>query len=272
MKTKFKALGNIIFYLVASFLVLIPGEYLWFKVLASNKAIGGWVSANTTMGASLDYFLQIVVFYFLFKIVNKKNLFVECKFEKIGVNSIIFTALAGIFSGFFTGCFIYIPYIEKNIPAFGNIFVALFDQGSVISLLCFLVVGMVYKEILYRGIIFNQLKRLSPLVIAIILQSVIYGATAFYSSMPLFIFGAMGSVVFVLLYIGLKSIWAPIIAQFTNLGSMFAARKMGSLISAGHAYAYILIVSGLALIAMMVYLWKNNKEVNVNVKEQTASI
>jgi hypothetical protein len=85
------------------------------------------------------------------------------------------------------------------------------------------------------------------------IQGVLYGALFFFGDIPLSLYGFLGAVIFALLYVWFRSIWAPIAAQVACQGSQYLLWHYGpettdvTVMSAWMAVAAAMIAVGIFL-------------------------
>lgn len=73
------------------------------------------------------------------------------------------------------------------------------------------------EEIMFRGLIYNRMKRIFPLTVSIVISSLLFGL--FHGNIVQGVYATLMGAVMVLCYEKFKSFWAPIIVHVTaNLG------------------------------------------------------
>ncbi len=258
MKKYLIMLGNLLLYIGTYFLV-IKSLVFWGKTyILPQPVIGPWLNKNSLVVTVTSDLIQFALFYFIFKKLKRKSLFDHVKLTKrISAGNLVIISVIGISAGFFTSSVFKLPYITERYPDLVAIMKFMFvDGGNVVVFTCFLLVGSVYKEIFFRGLIFNEFRKNFPLALALLLQGLMYGFLFFSFSMPLLVYGFIGAVLFSVLYVLTDSLWAPIIAQATCQGSMYLLMVTGDVLISRNTVNPLIAVSMIVIIAATVYLTK----------------
>jgi len=268
MNKKVRALINLALYTVIYFIILFS-ELAAVKYFAmNNRAFYDWYMMNQDTGVIINDVVSLVIFGLIFKFTHKESILVHCKFKKVDAKAIAVLALVGLCVGLFTTALVRSPFVAARIPQLGDLVDALFIGSTVICFLLFLIIGSIYKEILFRGIYFNDLKELMPFVVALILQGLMYGVYFFFTSIPLIVYGLFGAVLFGLIYTWFDSIWAPIAVQITSTGGMWILCIFKGEFVRNNYYA-IIVLSLIAIVGGIYYLLKNKSDYSV--KKEIAS-
>ncbi|EPR10080.1 CPBP family intramembrane glutamic endopeptidase [Ruminiclostridium papyrosolvens] len=264
MKKYLIMVGNLLIYVVTYFLIIKSLVYIGKGYILPRPGIGPWLNRNSLVVTVTSDLIQFTIFYFVFKKFKGINLLKHVKLtEKISMKNFAVIFVIGLASGFFTSSVFKLPFITERYPDLINIMKFMFiDGGTVIVFTCFLLVGSVYKEILFRGLIFNELRDKLPVVAAVIIQGLMYGLMFFNMNVPLIAYGFLGAVLFVTLYLLVKSLWASVIAQASCQGIMYILmRTEDSILNKGTAWPAIAI-SFVIIVAGVIYLTKINKPKN----------
>ncbi|PYG87827.1 hypothetical protein LY28_01847 [Ruminiclostridium sufflavum DSM 19573] len=214
MKRVCKMLGLNMLYIAAYFAIFKTAVYLWYNILKNNSAIGGWVGENQLGLVVLNDICAIPIFAVLVYLVKKQSILEVAQVKCINVRNAALSVMTGIGMGMFLINFLGLPQIQQ-ISKFDELIEYIYDSNLLVFA-GFVIIGTFFKEVLFRGLIFNELSKAMPLFLAIILDAVIYGALFFNFNPPLTIFGILGNVVVILVYYKAETIWAPYIAQATN--------------------------------------------------------
>ncbi len=259
MNKKLRAVINLALYTVIYFVILFS-ELAVVKYFAmNNRAFYDWYMMNQDTGVIINDVVSLIIFGIIFKYTHKQSLLVHCKFKKVDAKAIAVLALVGLCVGLFTTALVRSPFVAARIPQLGDLVDALFIGSTVICFLLFLIIGSIYKEILFRGIYFNDLKELMPFVVALIVQGLMYGVYFFFTSIPLIVYGLFGAVLFGLIYTWFDSIWAPIAVQITSTGGMWILCIFKGEFVRNNYYA-IIVLSFIAIVGGIYYLLKNKSD------------
>lgn len=210
-------LFNILLFVGIYYIILELAVYVWKYTL---MPLHPWFREHVLGVIVLNDLLALPVFYLTFRYLLKRHFFKEARFFRMSRGSIVIACTVGLMAGIFTAMFSRLPYIQSDELNFNALLSSLNDTAWYVFL-AFLLVGNFFKEILFRALLFNELRKVLPLYVAIVLQGLLYGALFFNFDPPLTLYGFLGAVIFVLLYIWFDSIWAPILAQIFCQGIQY---------------------------------------------------
>ncbi|RJX41194.1 CPBP family intramembrane metalloprotease [Paenibacillus pinisoli] len=242
--------------IMLSRVVVVVGLYFaWF--LTVNKLffdyiypLDPWFERNTVSIIILNDIVGFPLMLLAWRFLFKENLFKAAKFRVMDRKSVGLALWIGLGAGLFTVAFSQLPAIASENFKFRELFDYL-NRAEWYVFLTFLILGNIYKETLFRGVLMNEFRRVFPVWLAIAIQGVLYGALFFFGDIPLSLYGFLGAVIFALLYVWFKSIWAPIAAQIACQGSQYLLWHYGpesdnvAVLSAAMAIAGVMVASGL---------------------------
>ncbi|OPZ92606.1 MAG: CAAX amino terminal protease self- immunity [Firmicutes bacterium ADurb.Bin419] len=263
MKKYLKMTGYIALYLVILYAVLTGVQWFVFNICSKNKALNDFLWSNKTLFSFSISVISVSIYYLIFKLRNK-NLFKVCNFSKISTKDLLGITAMGVSMSIFTTCFTGISAVNRAFPQFETYMKGFFEsEGSVLILIAMLIVLPMFEEIIFRGMIFNELRPNIPIVAAVIIQATIYGILQFNPILGTY--AAIGSIIYVLPYIWTKSLWGSILVQDTCILSLFILRRSGIkdiLISTGDIGLILLTLIGIGGMVISAYLvWKScNKQ------------
>lgn len=238
--------------------LLVIGLYFaWFLTVtklffAYIYPLSPWFEQNTLAVIILNDIIGFPLMYFAIKLIFKQNLFKEARFQKMDGSAISLSLWVGLGAGLFTVAFSQLPAIQSDQFKFQELFEYL-NRAEWYVFLVFLLLGNVYKETLFRGLLLNSFRGVLPVTVAILLQGLLYGVLFFLGDIPLSLYGFLGAIIFALLYVWFDSIWAPIAAQVACQGVQYLLWHLGPksddvfILSAVMAVAGAMIVVGLYL-------------------------
>lgn len=254
LKGIFFAISYLLIYLLNSKFISIFMNY------ASETKLKGVVeSLNNTV--SFDMILNVAIpalIYVLILRIRKINLLAFCKFKTISIKNLMLCISIGISISIFILCFMHLEYFANNMQAVISFFDR-FNKGSVFYFIFYnIIVFTIFEEMLFRGLIFNELRKVLPLVPVILIQAL---PAAFQSDMVLSVFGYASMVIYCLAYICSDSIWGSVAVLYTSHIFVMLTRRAGidkwlsnldnSILIAGTGIS-ILITSSL-----LFYIWKS---------------
>jgi len=198
--------------------------------------------------------------------------------ERLSINK---TSFASVTAAFVIGCSLQMPIIFiMNIIQEAGIAPELFDhyaeimepltqnQHIVLQILAIGIVGPILEEVIFRGLIFNQLRKNIPLVYAVILQSALFGITHLNIIQGTYAF-------FIGILMALSLVWSRSLLLPTaihigmNLAGIFLS-EYGEYIDNTSTYA-ILVFSFLFVIAGIAYLYSGSRSSVKETVSNTAS-
>lgn len=212
--------ANILLYLAIYFFAQmiaggIIGAVVSFNYMARN---GSAIRADAISKLMNPYLLWIMVIaviitlpvYILIFRSRKLNFLTFCRFKNIKIKGIGHLGLLGVsVSLMLCGILNMLP-IEKWFPDYNKVIDAALNSNPNI-LVILLITGIlipVFEEVLFRGIIYGELKSKIPVTAAIIIQAAIFGIyhMNLLQGMYAFAFG----IIFALVYEWFGTIWASV--------------------------------------------------------------
>lgn len=254
-------IGRLVVFIAIYYAILQPLVYLWYNQLTKIDAIRPWLTdaRNGNWGLVLNDFIAIPVYYFIMRRYQKRDLIQVCRFEKIPFRSVWQIALLSICMGLWVTSMVKIPAVSETFPQFEILFSSLIG-GAPIAFLIFLVVHSIYKEVLFRGLVFNELKSALPLGFALAGNALVYGLLFFNLDPALTLYGGMGTVIFALIYYWYRSIWASIVAEIGLFATYYIARNLYSMFEIGFNMYFVILIAicSLTVPPLMYRLWKQS--------------
>jgi len=201
--------------------------------------------------------ISLVLYMFIFWLRNK-NLFRECNFTGTGFSNMLLSAVTGMaISIFFAGLFSQIP-IDKLFPGYSEMIGSLLGGGSfIVTVISAGILVPFLEEIIFRGLVFNELKSCMPVSIAALIQALLFGI--YHMNLLQAIYAFLIGLVLVYVCIKTDSIWPAIVL---HAGVNNTSVVMGRLISAETLYSYGILLCVISLAVMfisLVLIWKKTK-------------
>ncbi len=265
MKKICKMLGLNLLYILAYFAIFKSVVYLWYNVLKNDAIIGDWISGNQLGLVVLNDICAIPIFAVLIYLVKKQSILKVTQVKHINIRNTALSALTGIGMGIFLVNFLGLTFI-KQISNFNELIDYIYNSNLLVFA-GFVIIGTFFKEMLFRGLIFNELSKAMPLILAILLDAIIYGALFFNFNPPLTIFGILGNIVVILVYFKTKTLWAPYIAQATNnICVYFILNISGDFFEGFRIPGLILSTAIIGIALFLLYSKEQNKNLMQNSK------
>lgn len=208
----------------------------------------------------------VIPTYWFILWLRKQKLRQYCGFEKITPKNIILSALVGIALVLPVSFIIDFLSIDKLSPGTEQIFNTMFSNNTIpILLLSVGIAAPILEEILFRGLVFNELRKALPIPVAIVFQGLLFGLIHF--NLTQFIYASALGILFGFVYIWIKSIWATIVIHiFFNSANIL----QGEFFNMDIIYNwYFTIISTIGVIMLLLIIWNNRKKNQkyLNVKE-----
>ncbi len=257
-------LGNLAVYVGIYYGLLQILVVIWEEaVLPRYPQLGN----NGIIGLYTNAILAMPLYYFVLKKFYKKDLIAISEFRPASRKAHALNLSLAVCMALWVMSLFSIPEVKDAAPGFENI-VGFFLGHNAWVFFSFFVINSVYKEILFRALIFNELRRALPLIPAMLITGVFYGILFFSGDPALMLYGTAGAVIFGLIYVWFRSIWLTIINEFVLFGAYYIIRHLTGLPSGAVLYA-ILGVTSVAILALMYGLWRNSRS-EVVVRQETA--
>lgn len=248
---------NLAIYSVLYFIIITGVTYGLVNLAKINTTFGEWFYNNVVFYIIVNDGISLVILYFIAKKLGKVK--EAYNFSKIKPQAIILITLASLAMGLFTHAFCKIPAVQENYPRIGGILLSLVNAKNIVIFLVFLLLNSVYKEVLFRGLIYNDLKKALPISGAIVLQGIIYGLLFFLGNIPLTIYGLLGALFFVFLYEWYGTLLAPYIAQVATTGSLYIYVRIIDKYITSNSIKFIIPIT-IIISAVLIYFIRKNKD------------
>ncbi|NDI34046.1 CPBP family intramembrane glutamic endopeptidase [Chengkuizengella sediminis] len=254
----FELIGILTIYIAIYFAVVISVATSFFETFELQNLNDFFNFNQGALYLTIHDLIALPIYFLMIYLMHKKSLFKVSQFVKATNKTMALCLLLGISMGTWVMSFLQIPLIKNSYPQFDELFDFLIT-GNVVFIILFIALHSVYKEIFFRGMVFNQLRSVLSLPLAIFVNGLIYGYLFFYWDIMLTIYGMLGAIIFNLVYIWYESIWATITIEFSLFTSYFIFREMN------YEFSWISIslnvISSIVLLGTMYILWKQRKTV-----------
>lgn len=253
--------------IVISFIAtFVYGFYLGFKEASTgNTNINQTEMADKIKDFVLQYALvftlisAVICLIILFFVWNKERKVENEPYSKIKPLNILIIIGLALSLQFLLSSFFSILDITKYFPSYEELSEVLFSGGFIIQVVCIGIVVPIVEELCFRGLVFNRLKRSTPLWIALGIQAIIFGLI--HMNLLQGLYAGIIGIVFALLYHKFKNLWASITAHITlNLSAVFITEYASEEFLANNAIL-LLVVSLIttALFGMLIIRQFSNK-------------
>lgn len=263
-KKHLKMVGLTLLYITVYFIIAKITSHFYFQVWGEFELFGKALKNNVPL-FHLFFDLFLLPGFILVFALKKENLFKVCKFKKVDIHSLIVIFIIGFTASLFTASFIQIPWVDASMPNVSRLLYGRLLDQHIIQFLFWMPLHCAFiREVLYRGILFNELKKVLPFTIAIILHGLFQGFLYFqFQDFGLVFYSILGATIFALVYSWCDSLWASIFLQIVLESFLFLWKNVGKSIFTKDVSPFVLGCSMLLIISALVYL----KEYRDSLKE-----
>ncbi|MFF2886825.1 CPBP family intramembrane glutamic endopeptidase [Paenibacillus sp. NPDC057967] len=265
MKKVLTMIGNIALYLGVFYalLYLLRSTYNYEVTLSFAK----FLDRNPAMFMAVLFTLITLVYMLIFRIKGwiwpnaERNLFRAAGFKKLSASRVLLMIGLGLAGSLFSIGLIVIDDIANLFPSIPFLVDDLIRGDSILYVI--LGAGLIapaFEEVLFRGLIFGELRKVMPLYVALVLQAAAYAY--FQPSAVLSVISIGSGLIYGVLYLRTGSLWAPILVQNTAMGTIFLFKYVGFYEwydKLGDVALYILTALFLAaLLGGSLYVWRTS--------------
>jgi membrane protease YdiL (CAAX protease family) len=150
-----------------------------------------------------------IISYIIFKAFNR-NLIEFCRFRKFRLNQLAPVILIAIFTTALS--MVFIQYGVEIFPDYSKVSESLNSSSQdMLAMLGIVVFGPILEEILFRGIIFNKLRQEMPVVLAALIQAIIFGIM--HGNPLQFLYTVVLGLIMAYVYVKTDSLWLSIVVH-----------------------------------------------------------
>lgn len=269
-----KLAGLMILYLLGYLIISKFTSYLYFNKMGNLMFAGKQLNANIPLyHLFLDAFL-LPYFVLVFAIFKQQNLFKAVNFGKVNLKTVGIIAILTFFTSLFTSAFMKMPWSETFFPNVSMLLnTRLLAQHPLQFIIWWPLHCAIWREMLFRGIIYNEFKSAMPISLAVILQGLMQGFLFFlFTQFDLVFYGLLGSVIFALVYTWCNSLWASIIAQLMLEGFLFIWKSADYASFTETSTPIILGCSMVLILFSLLYLKEYRESLNLTINNNTGNI
>lgn len=256
-----KVIGFILEYLLFQVgVVLVYSIIISIEVLKDNRnlelvlkeKVGNNIFTLFMIAAIINFFVYILMFR------NKnKNLFKRCKFNRINIRYI--PKLILVIIGMTLTSVALVSEFGDIFNSYNVVQQAIIQSyNSIISMFSIIVVLPIFEEILFRGLVFYELRERFSVIATVIIQALIFGIWHLNPLQAVYTFFA--GIIFGAILVFTNSIWGSIIAHiiYNLLGSLCIPALIYFLGDFVEIYMYI-IVGIILFILGIILMYKQYK-------------
>lgn len=168
------------------------------------------------LGEILIYGVLILIFFTFYKLLwrkEKTELCTKINFKDVTVSLIAGFGISGI-SGLWVMLAEHIPLLQKSVEAMRTGAQNIAGGNAFGTFMIAVLAAPVIEEILFRGIVFNAMRKFSPTWAAILMSSVLFGAYHFNAVQ--IVYAALMGIVAGIIYNKKKNLLFPVLVHFAN--------------------------------------------------------
>ncbi|MFZ5354625.1 MAG: CPBP family intramembrane glutamic endopeptidase [Bacillota bacterium] len=249
----------LLYYVVQTALFMVIGIIESVKLMLDGQQLNPDSIVEIISGSmGLVIFLSGIITFLLYMLIykiRKRNIFTTCGFSSVGFGKLFTIGLFGIALNLFTVTTLYTTSIYKYFPEHSELIEALIGNNSfIVTLLTVGIIAPLFEEILFRGMIYNELKEHMKVNAVIVIQALLFAI--YHMNILQGLYAFVLGIFLGLVYRWYKSIWAPIaIHVLYNSTSVVISRVLGDAFISQYGL-YILIFSLFALAGFTFVLYK----------------
>ena len=239
--------GNILMYILIYFVLQILAgfatmTYYAIKYFNSNidkEQLQLIINRSLYISVTISALITLLIYVLLFK--NKEeNIWKRCKFKAVSFNNALLVILTS--TGAVSVTAFLVNHFQNKFESYKTVSKSMsYGVNTIAGLICVIIFIPIFEEILFRGLIFIELKKTANIVISIILQALIFGV--FHGNLLQGIYTFALGIILSILYIWLDSIWAPIICHITY--NLMGTLVFPILIYVSGKYSFVYAILGL---------------------------
>nr|WP_246628409.1 CPBP family intramembrane glutamic endopeptidase [Paenibacillus oenotherae] len=254
VKKHAKTLGMVVMIVAVYFGFLQVLVIIWENVVLKQYPD---LAPHGIIGLYTNALLSLPLFYFIYKWFFKKNLITITGFRNVSLKVHVMNIILAVCMAVWVMTLFNIPQVKEAAPGFEGI-VGFFLGQSAAVFFSFFLINSLYKEFLFRALLFNEIRKSLPLWAAMIVTGILYGIMFSFSDIPTKLYGTAGAVIFGLLYVWYRSIWVTYVNELVLFSTYYVIRHYVGVPEGATMYV-AQGVSSIAILALMYGLWKGRQ-------------
>lgn len=255
----FKSIGLVLLYLgifIGNWVLTNVFTIEWLYSIFPTRLLDVLLFEEWGLWIVIRFFVPIFIIMLIFKI-RKVKFFKFCEFNKMKKSDTVKVLLLSFIGSVFTYHFLNTSFALQYIPQFneyvqsvvtGNFF-STFIMHAGFLCLC--------EELIFRGIVFNELKRAVPLIVVLFVHFLIY--MPFNPNLNVAVFAGFNYLIYALVFIFVNSLWGSVIFQCLGAAALYGFQSAGlfTLIRGlGDVYLWTVTIVSLILVLYLVFSLK----------------
>ena len=219
------------------------------------KELGNVLVTAIIISGILSFFIYWGIAY-----LRKQKMFQVCNFRKVKLQYLVIALVFGIALNVINE---YLLLQLMKIDIFNEAFIRylnmtkfLMNTNIILAILGVGIIGPIIEEIIFRGLIFNELKNVMPVPVVIIVQGVLFGI--YHFNLIQFIYATLIGIMLGAIYVLTKNLWIPIFIHMVN--------NISALLIPENQTVVTIISFGISIIVIILcylYFYKEKKKMAV---------
>jgi len=258
MNRYLKIIGNVLLYIGIWYVNLKFFGYFVDRAFNSPyKDLMDLLFNQWGFGVIIFFVIPVVINLVIFKI-RKGNIIEFCRFKAMTLKDTVIVLLVTIAGIIFTLHLINTSFFLKYLPEFdnyvkdaikGNLFATFFMTGLLLP---------TCEEILFRGLIFNEMRKGLPVVVVLFLHILIY--MPFQPTVSIAVYAYLNFFIYALVFILTDSLWSSIIFEGLGAVGLYATKLLGfDRVIRNWGDPYLITVSIVSLILILIGVFSLRK-------------
>lgn len=247
--------GYSILYIIVYLTIFKITENLYFMKWGNVMFAGRQLQNNVPLYHLVLDVSVIPAFLLIFILLKRQNLFKAVNFGRVNWKTVGIIAVLTFFVSLFTSAFMKMPWAPKIFPNVAVILTGRLLGQALLQFAIWLPLHAIWKEMLFRGIIYNEFRRVMPLTLALILHATMEGLLFFrFIEFDLVFYAFLSCMIFGLVYAWCNSLWASFLAQIILEGFLLIWKVTNYVIFTETTTPIILGCSAVLILYTLLYL------------------
>ncbi len=246
------------------FSILYTAIYFILQVVIQLVMLFGWGYSFTMENLTLTIIISSILSFFIYWGIvklRKQNLASVCSFKRFDYSQIPVYLLFGFSLQYHFQGLIAVFKLEELFPEHTRRLKLIFEGGSpLMIILSVIILGPIIEEIIFRGLVINELKGKMPLIIVIIIQALIFGVI--HGNWLQIAYAAIIGILLGFVAIWTRSVWPSVLIHISMngtpllIGSIWKEEQIDRFVSSNKIP--VTITCGVIVIAIMYFIYRKN--------------
>ena len=244
------------------FSIMYTAIYLILQVVVQLVMLFAWgysfAMENLTLTVIVSSIIGFLIYWGIIKL-RKQKLPSACSFKKFNYSQIPVLMVLGFSLQYLFQGLILVFKLDKLFPEHEAIMEMVFEGGSpLMIILSVMILAPFIEEVLFRGLIINELKGKMPFVLVIIIQALIFGLI--HGNWLQIAYASILGILLGLISTWSRSVWPAIILHISMNGTPFLSELLWDSTQIEQFVSDyripVTVTSGVLVIAIMYFIYK----------------